>query len=355
MPTTAANHIYAALPSRQFWNRTMQALTTTGIDPVDAPAFQIDASTRIATGGSCFAQHIARRLRQRGFNLLLTEPAPETLSAAEAARQQYGVYSARYGNLYTARQLLQLLERATGDFAPAEAAWLRPDGRYADPFRPEIAPDGFSSVAALNEAREQHLAAVRRLFDTVEVFVFTLGLTEAWRSTVDGAVFPLAPGVVAGAMDATQHAFINFTTAEVLADLEAFRAKLAARNPAARLLLTVSPVPLAATYEPQHVLSANTYSKSVLRAAAGEFCRRHPQCSYFPSYEIVTGAFNRGGYFAPDLRAVNAAGVDHVMRLFFAHYTADSPPPLDADWQAQVQASDELICEEQRLAEGGAP
>ena len=41
-------------------------------------------------------------------------------------------------------------------------------------------------------------------------------------------------------------------------------------NPKARLVLTVSPVPLAATASGSHVLPATIYSKSVLRAAAQE-------------------------------------------------------------------------------------
>ena len=32
----------------------------------------------------------------------------------------YGIYSARFGNIYTARQLLQLIQRAYGEFVPVE-------------------------------------------------------------------------------------------------------------------------------------------------------------------------------------------------------------------------------------------
>ena len=39
------------------------------------------------------------------------------------------------------------------------------------------------------------------MFEQSEIFIFTLGLTEAWRSKKDGAVFPLAPGVSAGSFD----------------------------------------------------------------------------------------------------------------------------------------------------------
>ena len=344
-------HPYAHLPPQHFWRSAVANLPMAEVDPVIAtPSFQIDAATRVATAGSCFAQHISRRLQQRGFAYLVTESAPPGLDADAATHQNYGVYSARYGNLYTARQLLQLFERAYGEFTPGETGWLRPDGRLADPFRPEIAPDGFADLDSLLDSRTAHLAAVRTLFENVEVFVFTLGLTETWRSKADGAVLPLAPGVVAGVMDAERYEWVNFGVAEVMADLDAFIAKLARINPRAKVLFTVSPVPLAATYDAAHVLAATSYSKSVLRVAAEEMARRHAQCSYFPSFEIITGNFSRGAYYGADLRSVNAAGVDHVMRLFFAHYAPSGVDAVvDPELQREAESNYQIVCEEQRL------
>lgn len=349
--SAGAGSPYASLPAKHFWRQAVANVSPGQVDPVDAPAFRIDLQTIVATAGSCFAQHISRQLKKRGFNHLLAEPAPAGTSASEAARLNYGVYSARYGNLYTTRQLLQLLQRARGGFTPREPAWQRNDGRWVDPFRPEIVPEGFPDAASVETARAEHLAAVRRMFETVEVFIFTLGLTEAWRSREDGAVFPLAPGVVAGAFDPARHEFVNFGIAEVQADLDEFLRLLREINPRVRVLLTVSPVPLVASYEDRHVLVSTTYSKSVLRVAAEEAARRHPGCAYFPSYEIVTGSFNRGAYFEADLRSVNAAGVDHVMRLFFTHYAPDGlSSATDDELINEAEDNFRIVCEEERLA-----
>ena len=131
---------------------------------------------------------------------------------------------------------------------------------------------------------------------------------------------PLCPGVEGGTFDAERYEYHNQTVDEVIADLISFRDRLAAVNPSAQIILTVSPVPLMATAEAgQHVLSATTYSKSVLRVAAETLRRRFDNVHYFPSYEIITGAFNRGAYFANDLRNVLEEGVAHVMRLFMQH------------------------------------
>jgi hypothetical protein len=343
-----AGNPYAGLPEQSFWRKAVAGVSAAQLDPVGTAAFTLDRSARVATAGSCFAQHISRRLVRAGFNFLVAEPAPQ---GVPAGARNYGVYSARYGNLYTTRQLLQLFDRAYGSFTPAEQPWKRPDGRWADPFRPEIEPGGFASVAALEADRAAHLAATRGMFESLDVLVFTLGLTESWRSRVDGAVFPLAPGVAAGTLDATRHEFVNFSAAEVAADLRAFVERLAGVNPRARLILTVSPVPLAATYTPQHVLTATTYSKSALRVAAAELAASEPRCAYFPSYEIITGAYNRGSYYSPDQRNVNSAGVDHVMRLFLGHYapTAAIAAPLDAELLAEAQRTIRIVCEEDLL------
>lgn len=315
-PTTSP---YADLPDHQFWRRAVAEVPASELDPVVRTSFTLDRSTRVATAGSCFAQHIARTLQREKFNYFVVDDSP-TLAPEELKRRGFGVYSARYGNIYTARQLVQLFDRAHGDFHPLDKAWKREDGRFVDPFRPQVEPDGFANPKLVTTATTRHLTQVRRLFKDLEVFVFTLGLTEGWRRRADGAVFPLAPGVAGGGFDADQYEFVNFGADEVLADLHGFARRLRSVNPQARLIVTVSPVPLIATFEDRHVLTSTVYSKSVLRAAAGAFTRETDGADYFPSYEIVTGTFSRGSYFEPDLRSVTEEGVGHVMRVFLRHY-----------------------------------
>jgi hypothetical protein len=168
-------------------------------------------------------------------------------------------------------------------------------------------------------------------------------------------VFPIAPGVIAGEFDPARHAFVNFSVAEVVSDLEAFVDALAVINPGARVLFTVSPVPLAATYEDRHVLSSTIQSKAVLRAAADAVCRSRPQCDYFPAFEIVSGHHTRGTYYAADLRGITRDGVDQVMQLFFKHYIPDAPVPRpDAELLAEVGRLNLVVCDEERLDQTSA-
>lgn len=344
-----SQHPYRDIADTQRWSRAMAGRAHAQIDPVQKPPFLIEPDSRIVTAGSCFAQHVARHLCERGHACFETEPAHPLLSAAVADAFNYGVYSARYGNIYTARQLLQLWRRATGAFVPVDDRWDQ-DGACFDPFRPLIQPGGFSSVREYVEDRRQHFAAVRRAFVEMDVFVFTLGLTECWVSREDGAVYPLCPGVGAGRYDAERHAFVNFTVDEVVADLGEFVASVRAVNPRMKMILTVSPVPLAATAGPHHVLSASTYSKAVLRVAAEQLSRL-ADVYYFPAYEIVAAAGN--DYFAADRRSLLESGVAQVMALFFRHVLGVSDaaplPTVDDDFVRRNQDIVDTLCDEQRL------
>jgi hypothetical protein len=154
----------------------------------------------------------------------------------------------------------------------------------------------------------------------MDVFIFTLGLTEAWVDKRTNRVFPTAPGTIAGDFDPSIYEFKNFTYDEIHADFVEFLDLIRARNPDVRVILTVSPVPLTATATDNHVLVATTYSKSVLRAVAGSIAQSYPDVDYFPSYEMIASPWSKGFFYEGNMRAVNAGGVAAVMRVFFKQH-----------------------------------
>jgi hypothetical protein len=312
---------YSNQPERAFWSKAAAAQHITDITGLfdgvpDLPGL------KIATAGSCFARHIGKFLKSRGLQYLDYESAPSFLSTAEAEHYGYGIFSCRYGNIYTARQLRQLFDEAFGRRQPQDAVWKK-DGRYYDALRPRAEPRGFGSLEELAALRAAHLVHVRAMFTNLDLFVFTLGLTEAWISNRDDTVYPIAPGVIAGEYQPEACRFHNFRYSDVHADMVYFVEALRSVNPNARVLLTISPVSLAATATDQHVLVATTYSKSVLRSVAGDLASDIPGVFYFPSYEIITGAPARQMFYNPDLRTVCEAGVATVMQHFFS----GSPSP----------------------------
>lgn len=281
--------------------------------------FAIGRATRIATAGSCFAQHIGRQLRANGFSVIDEEPPPPGLDARDAQRFGFGLYSARYGNIYTARQLRQLAEEAAGLFQPDDVVWVKGE-RYFDSLRPSVEPGGLASPEAVWDQRAWHLRRVQRVVRGAHLFIFTLGLTEAWIHRPSGTVYPTAPGVIAGTFDPSIHQFHNFKFQEIYDDLTRFFDLAKSENPDIRFVLTVSPVPLTATASGEHVLRATVYSKSVLRAVAGQLFHERSDVEYVPSYEMVTSPVSKSGFFEDNLRTVRPSGVTAAMNMFFAEH-----------------------------------
>src|SRR3546814_491729 len=182
---------------------------------------------------------MSRKRASVGLNYFVTESG-EGLPAEVRKANNYGVFSARYGNIYTSRQLIQLFEECYDGRTVVENAWLREDGRWVDSLRPQIEPAGFESAEAVEHSRKSHIECAREAFESCDIFVFTLGLTETWRSRVDGTVFPVAPGVSGGTYDSERHEFVNLDVSEVVDDMEQFLKRLKAKSEEHKVVLTVS-------------------------------------------------------------------------------------------------------------------
>ena len=360
---------YANLGSEAFWKSGVLASSPFSIDSIYKRKWDILAQDKIAVAGSCFAQHVSHYLRVAGFNVLDVEPPPhwltletDTKDAVKASIDPhlartfgYSMYSARYGNIYTVHSLLQLAKEAFGLFQPRFAVWEK-EGRFFDALRPTVEPQGLDSIDEVVIHRNAHLNKVREMFRCMDVFVFTLGLTEAWIHGPSNTVYPTAPGIVAGSFEPNRFAFKSYGFGEILDAFLEFDELLRVHREdprPARILLTVSPVPLTATASGKHVLQATSYSKSVLRSVAGDLESRCPHIDYFPSFEIVTNPASRGVFYQENLRTVRADAVEVVMRHFFREHRRlvhGGPNPADTrmDFELGTEVHDEcdLQCED---------
>lgn len=330
---------YSGLPPRAFWKPGVVEADPLVPAEIYRPKFGLTRDDRIFTAGSCFAQHVSVALRHAGCTVVETEPAPPFTPDAVARQFGYGLYSARFGNIYSVRQLRQLIEEAAGEFDPAEPIWER-EGRYFDALRPGVEPGGLTSREAVVQMRDQHLASVAQALGEAEVVMFTLGLTEAWEHRASGTIYPTAPGTIAGNFDDKIYGLRNFSYDEVLEDFRTVKTYLTRLNPAMRFLLTVSPVPLTATAGGGHVLTATAHSKSVLRAAAGTLAGEDSAVDYFPAYEMVMNPALKGAAFAENLRSVRPALVAAIMRIFLdAHglVVEGIPEPAPPDFEPECE------------------
>jgi hypothetical protein len=347
---------YSDLPPQAFWRTGVAEAGVYGMSALWSSCWTLPSDAQFSTYGSCFAQHISRALIARRIGWLDAEPAPARTPAAIAATFGYGVFSSRTGNIYTAAQLLAYVRMATDALDPKVFEIWEEGGRHYDSLRPAVEPNGFASAEEALLSRRSTVRAFRRSIVDADVFVFTLGLTEGWENAKTGLPYPMCPGTLAGQFDPKLHVFRNYGFVEIHAALtEAFGA-MRKLNPNLHILMTVSPVPLTATASGQHVLVATTFSKSVLRAVAGELAASDPALDYFPSYEIITGPATRSSFYEPNLRSVVPAGVDVVMGHFFGGLDMTGAPVhgtgkgtgREAEMMARM-AEEELACEEMTL------
>ena len=349
----AMDNPYKHQPSKAIWRSAVAEYSHIEMDGVYEPRFEITPQMAISAAGSCFAQHIARQFRQRGYNFQDFEPAPRMIDAETADEFGYTQYSARYGNIYSVRQLVQLFERAEGRFEPEDHVW-ETGGRFYDPFRPSVQPGGFATEAECLVERRFHLEQVAKMLKETDLFVFTFGLTEAWENLNDHAVLPTCPGADVGTFDPERYGFKNFRFAEILEDAETFILYARERNPEMKFLFTVSPVPLTATATDQHVLPATVYSKSVLRAVCGELTMKYDFVDYNPSYELVAAHPMRGLFYRPNMRQVALEGVARVMDVFFGAHAAGAAVQNGSDTLVSSDAADakriaDVACDEEIL------
>ena len=351
---------YEGLEDRAFWRAGVVEAGAYPPPDIYRPKYAIDKQLPIFTAGSCFAQHVGRTLATAGYNVIDTEPLPNFVPAEIAHKHGYRLYSARYGNIYTMRQFLQLLQEAFGNFQPADPVWEK-DGMFYDALRPGITPGGLASADYVLEARAQHLRAVQEAVANTGMVVFTLGLTETWQHDPTGTIYPTAPGTIAGQIDPSVHSFVNFRAADIRRDFLTVRKIFQAANPDVKFLLTVSPVPLTATASGDHVLPATMYSKAVLRTVAGELAEDFDDIDYFPSFEIVSSHPSAGKFFERNMRSVKPRGVRQVMKAFLAAHGGDTKKTTKEIRQERRAArrqqeaagdgepQDDLVCEEELL------
>jgi len=307
---------YRGLPAQHHWKKQLDAADLAAIDYDPVPKWTFDlASDRFATAGSCFAQHFARELRKAGGKYAESEPRHPLIP--ETAGHGYGLFSARYGNIYTTRQLRELLEQAFGARPVVNDLFCDKSGRWIDLLRMRAIPDGFTSREECLIDRRYHLGRVRALFDLCDVFVFTLGLTECWENTELDIVYPICPGVIEDAFRPDAHRFLNLGYDECLRDMRRSIELVRQANPNVRILLTVSPVMLIATFEPRGALQSSIASKAILRAVADRCVREYDYVDYFPSFDIITGPQSAGRFYQEDRRDVTPEGVELVMSVFF--------------------------------------
>lgn len=249
------------------------------VEPIAKPAFDVpfrlEPGQRIFTVGSCFARNVEAELLRRGFQVPLRDLFKQPIFAGI----EYGIL-----NNYGTPSIYNEFAWAFGDepFVEDDHILEINPGKFADVhLNPARRPEPREVVVG----RRANIREAYKLAATCDVTIITLGLAENWFDTKTGFYLNLSPrpSWIAAQPDRFQLHVLSYADASEY--LHKTLAILHRESPQMRVVLTVSPVPLMNTHRDMDVLVANSYSKSVLRAAAEEAVLRHDFVTYFPSYE----------------------------------------------------------------------
>src|SRR4051812_8479535 len=105
---------YRSFRTTSFWSRSVaRNFEPQTVFSGHTPVFRKD--DRIASMGSCFASNLVPYLEAAGYGYVRTERSHPRVAHLKE-NLGYDAFSARYGNLYTVRQMLQLAQRSMGLF-----------------------------------------------------------------------------------------------------------------------------------------------------------------------------------------------------------------------------------------------
>lgn len=258
----------------------------------------IEKSTRITAFGSCFAVNVTKYLTEAGYNL--------------SANKEPEIYISTMGEgMVNVHALAQQFEWALEDVTPPQNLW---HGYRAEAF-------GYDPKVRVR---------TRAAFLETRLFIITLGLSEVWYDEITGGVFWRA--IPMKDYDPSRHKFRVCTMAETKERIARIDELIRRHVPDARLLFTLSPIPLAATFRPVGCITANSVSKAILRAALDEFLRENADrlnrsLFYWPSYEVIQDLFPYR--FGPDARHPMPEILSMIMRMFEAAHCVEGPTLAD--------------------------
>jgi hypothetical protein len=291
---------------RKFPDREDERCKAAVLFPEFKPSFKIESGASIFTIGSCFARNIEEVLEPLNFKLptmAFSVPKSEWRARPNGLLNEYnpGTISQRILHALEGKQTPEETIVASGDL-------------YTDLMIMQGATDITKERAI--ERRNEIFEIYTQLQKTPYVII-TLGFIETWFDNQTQLFINRIPPRSFQASDPERFSFRILDVFESFSLLEPAMAALADHG--SKVILTVSPVPIQATFSTSDCVIANEYSKSVLRVCAEMLCKRFANIDYFPSYEIARSG-GLANYIHDNLH-VKKEVVEKITTLMVEHYS----------------------------------
>lgn len=282
------------------------------------PKFSLDAGDTFFCIGSCFARNIEEKLIYAGIDVLSKRikcPQAEYPLRPNGSVNKFTTHSIR-------NELAWQVDRPLIDETLFEQ---RADGWYDLQLSPGVRP------VSLDRAIERRRYLIDEYFDRIRmasVVIITLGLNEVWFDELSGRFLNAAPSIYAIRRTPGRYRLRTTDVAQNVRELEAIAELIFQLNSRAKILVTVSPVPMGESFSGRDVVVANTASKATLRAAAEVICAAHPQIDYYPSFEMISASVRTRVYEIDNMHVTEEA-VSVVIRRFLRSYLEIDAPEVE--------------------------
>ncbi|HYW17187.1 MAG TPA: GSCFA domain-containing protein [Allosphingosinicella sp.] len=314
------------------WKDHLERLSGEVAEVVHRPKFAIGTNDSFFCIGSCFARNIEEHLLYSGVEVLSRKivcPVEEWPSRVNG-----------FVNKFTTASIRNELEWVV--VPPAlDSSYFQEqaDGGWLDlQLSPHMPP------VKLGRATERRAYLTADYFSRIRqasIVVVTLGFNEVWFDRAAGRHLNAAPSFYAARREPDRYELHITDVNDNLTELDEIRRLILSLNPDAKIVVTVSPVPLSETFSGRDVLIANQYSKSVLRAAADLFAHAHSDVDYFPSYDIIANS-PRSSAYEPDCLHVADSVVGRVIGSFLRLYLGIESAPPSFDERAYLKANPQV-------------
>ncbi len=243
--------------------------------PTFTPKFLLEfgQGLTVFTVGSCFARNIEEALTDDDLpTMSFSAPKSEWPFRSNGLLNEYNP-----GTM--SKRIINALSGTT--FDDGTMVQSGSDGGYAD-----LLLHGGADVT-LDRAiqRRAEIDAIYSRLSKADCVIVTLGYVEAWYDVESDSYLNRMPPPSFARKHPGRFLFKRLGAE---ASFELLRSALAGLSDAGiKVVLTVSPVPIAHTFTSDDCVLANEYSKAVLRVCADKLARHFGNVDYFPSYEIV--------------------------------------------------------------------
>ncbi|MBY0531535.1 MAG: GSCFA domain-containing protein [Xanthobacteraceae bacterium] len=261
-------------PERGSQNRLFPACA-----PEISPSFHFERGESVFTIGSCFARNVEVALKESGFVVPCADfTVPETEFWPNAKTSHALNKFSPFSMLNELRFAFEPTLRAE-DFLVEDAVGMFAD--YQLHVRGNVLLE--RALERRNQVRDRYQSGLKQS----RVVIITLGMSEAWFDTKYGIYVNDNPSHNMVRLYPGRFEFRVLEYPALYECVDQTVQLLQRVCPNVKIMLTVSPVPLHRTFTSMDVITANTYSKSVLRAASGAIAAKYDFVDYFPSYESV--------------------------------------------------------------------